>query len=199
MNIWKLLRKKKKKEATIQKKEKNEIKKDQNLIYFVNYKIKKSIKILILFLVSLLIIISVKIGYDRSENLYDRYYQPAELYITRSANIIEKSNYYYLQKDYKAAFKSFGEVLEMDSNNNYARFYYSICAIEIGQLDIAEKNLNILINNESVYIEYSEWYLSLCYLKNSDNDKALIFLRHIVSEDSNPYKVKAEEILKKLQ
>lgn len=201
MNIIEWFFKRKQKKVEIEKEKEEKPKIDQNIIYTINYKIKKSIKILILLLtISFVAVLIVSKNQQDTSKLYLHYYHTAELYgVTRSANMLDDAYYSYIKKDFQTAYNLFGNLIQKDSSNNYIRFYYSICAIETGNVDIAINNLSILVENSNLFTEYSEWYLALCYLKKSDYGNTKLWLSHIISEKDNPYKKQALELMKKLQ
>ena len=120
-----------------------------------------------------------------NENLKDKI-------LVNGFNAYEKS-FYIEAKDY------FNQVLIMDNSNKMARFYYSICEIELNNLDNSEKLLKELTyKNNHIFWEQSHWYLALVYLKQEKIDKASEILTFINEEDL-ANKSESKKILKSLR
>ena len=76
--------------------------------------------------------------------------------------------------------------------------FKGISAMEINKYDDAISSFKYIIkDNTTLYVEPSEWYLALCYLKISDISKAKEIFTKLFEIDSF-YKEKAGEILKGL-
>jgi len=119
------------------------------------------------------------------ENLKDKI-------LVNGFNSYEKGAYIEA-KDY------FNQVLIMDNSNNMARFYYSICEIELNKLERSEKLLKELTyKNNHIFWEQSHWYLALVYLKQEKIEKASEIFEYICEEDM-AHKTEAKKILKSLR
>jgi hypothetical protein len=105
----------------------------------------------------------------------------------------------YDQGNFTSALKQFDEIIKIDADNLVAHFFIGLVSIENKNYDKAIENLLYVINKKDVaYVEHSEWYLALCYLKKDQTAQALTVLTRIANSNSY-YKSKALDLLKKLQ
>jgi tetratricopeptide (TPR) repeat protein len=105
----------------------------------------------------------------------------------------------YDQGKFIPAIGQFEEILKTDAGNMAAHFFAGIALIEIRDYDKAIENLLFVISKKDMaYIEHSEWYLALCYLKKNETSKAVTMLKTIADNNSY-YKTRALELLKQLQ
>jgi hypothetical protein len=98
-----------------------------------------------------------------------------------------------------SAIIQFEEIIKADPENTAAHFFAGLALIENQDYDKAISNLLFVISkNDLPYIEQSEWYLALCYLKKDQRSQAKALLNKIANSESY-YKIKALDLLKKLQ
>ncbi len=136
-----------------------------------------------------------------NEELFADYYSPYETIINvRSAdNEIEKliSDAFelYEQKKYKEASIKFDEILTQDPDNTFINFYSAISDLEIGNVNVASKKFQSIINDrDNLFVQQSEWYLSLCHIKQNQTDEAVKILKRIIEREGY-YKKQAENLL----
>ncbi|MFC2138547.1 tol-pal system YbgF family protein [Bacteroidota bacterium] len=139
-----------------------------------------------------------------SEDLYASYYTPYETIINvRSVdkNMEDKITQafgYYQEKEYSEALELFNEILTEEPNNIFILFYSAIAEMEVGNTTKAIQKLETIINDKNnLFIQQSEWYLSLCYLKVDNKEKATSLLQKIILKDGY-YRAKSEELLKNI-
>lgn len=105
---------------------------------------------------------------------------------------------YYEQDQFNKAKEVFDSLVHTDQNNHMATFYLAISCIELGELDDAEKYLQLLVREPNqIFWEQSHWYLALVYVKQEKYAEAKKILQTIVNETLS-YTAEAEEILKQL-
>ena len=139
-----------------------------------------------------------------NQDLYSQYYVEADLpsFSKRSdvqtslLNLgVEKFN----ASEYEAASDYFEQYLQSDTTINPLTYIYSgLVASELGNLEQAIDQFDLL---ENLSIEDSSralWYKALIYLKFEQRDKAKTILELIVDSPENYKHQKAKELLKKL-
>lgn len=140
---------------------------------------------------------------QRSSNdaLFAQYYSSENILdVTRSgdANIVE-AIMKFQEKDYNVAAWQFGRILEKDASNMAVWFYYGISSIETKNYPKAISAFEKIIHdNSNLYVEHAEWYLSLCYLKSDQTDKAINQLKAIAANDNNFHQQEAIKLLSKI-
>ncbi|MGM0408368.1 MAG: tetratricopeptide repeat protein [Bacteroidota bacterium] len=110
---------------------------------------------------------------------------------SRSANavsveeqLIRDAFKYYDHKNFKKATTHFSDLLTIDSKNHMAMFYLAISYIELENYAEAEIYLNQLLGNQNqIFWEQTNWYLSLVYLKQNKREKAVELLQIIIDEN----------------
>lgn len=137
------------------------------------------------------------------ETLYASYYEsyPNVVYdVTRGTSNADsdvKSAFMaYDQEQYKQALSYF-EKSQVINPTATTYFYTAQCHMELGAYQQAVENL-IKVQSNDTFFEKSKWYLSLCYLKLGQKEKAITTLKDLVSrfEFKN---VEATALLSKLE
>lgn len=144
-------------------------------------------------------------GHDLSNSaVYEKYYVPYDVTVTyRSGNtevdrILLNALERYEEKDYKNAVVLFEKVLKTRQDDMAVNLYSGISYMEEEKYQKATTSFNkIISNNDNLFIEQAQWYLSMCYLKTDKLDKATGVLNKIIKENSY-YKAQAEKVLKDL-
>jgi tetratricopeptide (TPR) repeat protein len=156
--------------------------------------------------IAILIIVSLwqLITIVSPEKVYSKFYRPYEADLsTRSVNpSADKINVAYLlyQKgEYEASYEILNNYLSKNSDNQTARFFQGMNAMQLGKMDRAISELKEVEKDYSTpYAMHARWYLSLSYLKINDVDEARKYLNRIV-EDDVFYAEQAKKILKKIK
>lgn len=134
-------------------------------------------------------------------NYYHRY--EAEL-LTRSAEPSDVSDLIkaiqlYDKGNYLEAIIRFDAILKSDATNTAAHFFIGVSYIETKEYSKAIDNLNFVVTqNDTAFVEHAEWYLSLCYIKMNQMNKAMNLL-HKIANGTTFYKVMASDVLHKMK
>ena len=104
----------------------------------------------------------------------------------------------YDKGSYNTAYDSFMHMVNADNENYMARFYLGLTCMELNKFDAAIEQFRYVLENcKSPVIYHSQWYLTLCYLKNNNKEEARALLEIIISANTY-YRIKAEGLLKKI-
>ncbi len=104
----------------------------------------------------------------------------------------------YENGDYSSARKSFEEISKTDPDNYAVLFYLGITYIETEAVDKAVLMFDKIIDNKgNLFVEQSEWYKGICYLKLDKKEEAFKQFEIIAANDGF-FKKRANEILEKL-
>lgn len=135
-----------------------------------------------------------------TDNLFADYYEADDaVMMTRSGSNpedidLKEALLAYHEKKYDHAI----ELLHSQTNNILAKYYLGLSYLETDNIDNAITTFEAIIDHKNnLFIEQAEWYLSLCYIKNNEDDKAKEMLNKIINSKSI-YKEKAENILKRI-
>ncbi|MCB2196650.1 MAG: tetratricopeptide repeat protein [Bacteroidetes bacterium] len=139
-----------------------------------------------------------------SELVFEKYYQPYEVTVTyRSGNtevdrLLLNALEFYEEKDYNQALVLFEEILANRKKDMAISLYSGISYMEEEKYQKATTSFNdIISDNDNLFIEQARWYLSMCYLKTEQLDKAEDALQQIIKQESY-YKEQALKVLKDL-
>ena len=98
--------------------------------------------------------------------------------------------------NYMVASKKF-EHLYNATSTSYYLFYQAMCELELGNI---QKGIRLLEQHKTLndrFLQYTNWYLALSYLKNNNTNLAVKTLKHIV--DKQTYNNKnAKKLLAKI-
>jgi len=136
-------------------------------------------------------------------DIFEAYYSayPA-FFCTRSGegrDSLRQAFTYYENKQYVKSYSLFMELAEADSTNMMARFYGSICALEINQTDKSIGILNDLMQDSThLFWEEAHWYAALGYIQKNETNKAKVVLNKITKNKMN-HEGQARQILKVLK
>jgi tetratricopeptide (TPR) repeat protein len=140
-------------------------------------------------------------SHTSNDALFKQYYSSENILdVTRSgdANLVE-AIMKFQEKDFKTAAWMFGKILAKDESNMAVWFYYGISSIETQNYETANNAFTRIINDkQNLYIEHAEWYLSLCYLKSNQTDKAVDQLNKIAKDENNYHQQEALTLLNKI-
>lgn len=122
---------------------------------------------------------------------------------TRSANspetVYDNAVELYQEKKYPEAIIAFSKIKEETTSNNYIPFICGLSCLEINKVNDAIQFLSYSCKDKkNALYGQSSWYLALAYIKNNENEKAIVILKkikneHLFNED------KAEKLLNKLE
>jgi tetratricopeptide (TPR) repeat protein len=118
--------------------------------------------------------------------------------VTKVSKLINAVQLYDLG-NFNGAISQFNEIIKADPENTAAHFFEGLAQMENNDYNRAVENLLFVISKKDIpYIEQSEWYLALCYLKLNKDNEAVNLLTRIANGESY-YKIMATELLKKIQ
>lgn len=165
---------------------------------------KKSYYKSIVFFIILFIILSSSLTFYSIENssidLYTKYYTT---YLTsiNHRGIIKDSDtiatvFYEMNN---GNFNGALSILNIIKTRNYiVDFYTAVSLQEIGNYQDAILNYNKVIkDSDNLFVEQSYWYSGLCYIKLSENEKAIENFKKI--PENSFYKKLANEIISKIK
>jgi tetratricopeptide (TPR) repeat protein len=140
-----------------------------------------------------------------TDQIFQKYYQPYEATITvRSGaenevnGMITSALEKYKQQDYASALHLFQQILEK-KEDVAASLYSGISYMEIKKYQKANKSFdNVIEDKDNLFLHQAKWYMSMCHIKLNNKEKALAILEEL-SEESDYYKDKAEEVTRKLK
>lgn len=138
--------------------------------------------------------------------LFEKAFNSSKIHVSRapvssaSNGTIVEAMLNYHEGNYDDAIVNFRHLLKQDPDNIAVRFYLGISNMEIENFNQATDAFRYILNDQdNLYLEHSEWYLSLCFLKKDEMDKAINHLTIISQNPQNYYSSEASELLKKLK
>jgi TolA-binding protein len=135
-------------------------------------------------------------------NSYYKTYEPATNQRSgksdTNADFAKALDYYNLH-DYRNAALYFSKVLETDPGNMQSSFLNGVANFEDQKYPEAKQSfVNVIKDNNNLFIENSKWYLALCYIKTNEKDRAIKQLE-IIKKESGIYRNDAKKIIRKLK
>jgi tetratricopeptide (TPR) repeat protein len=102
----------------------------------------------------------------------------------------------YEQGNYQKALDGFNSILK-DGNDPGVLLLTGNCNLILGNISEAKNNFRVLIKDYKEHDTQAKWYLSLCYLKEGDVDRAKMMLEELSGTEIS-YANKAKELLKRV-
>jgi tetratricopeptide (TPR) repeat protein len=147
----------------------------------------------------------ISAGAGNPDKLYQANFAPYEFSgIPRAAapNVdisFQSAKDYYNNGDYRAASSALHDYLKHNPDEIEAAFILGVSEMEINNFDSAITIFNSLCKNSSnIYLDHSQWYLALCYVKTEKYSMATEKLQAIINSE-NLYKSKARKIVRKIR
>lgn len=144
-------------------------------------------------------------GRSGTDELLDRYYKAYEPSIYARSEMYSGSQdfilalEYYNVHDYRNAAIYFKKVVQSEPDDMHSTLLNGISNFEISNYPEAEGSFEKVINNDdNLFIDQAQWYLSLCYIKTEELARAKELLSQIGKSES-VYRKKAKQILKRLK
>ena len=166
------------------------------------YKIAAAI--IVFAIVGSTIILNQLMQSDSPEMLYKQNYESYDGFTNRAADgefdkIWIDAFMKYENKDFKGALIGFEKILSTNKMNITVNFYSGISNMELETFNKAVNHFGVIINhNDNLFIEQSNWYLGLCYLRLNKKAEAISIFKKI-SNSKSTYKEKAINILSKVK
>jgi tetratricopeptide (TPR) repeat protein len=140
-----------------------------------------------------------------SDEVISRFYKSYEPPASqRSGQIAQNADFtlaleFYNTNDYANAALFFSKVVESDPKDMQSVLLNGVSNFEDQKFPEAKLSFTTVIDdNNNLFIETAKWYLSLCYIKTNETDKAISQLTAI-GDDDGIYSKDARKILRKLK
>ena len=141
---------------------------------------------------------------EKPDQLFQAYFAPYPNMFeptTRSAESVDSKRadafQAYEQGDYQKAATLFTDLLK-DNKEPGMLLLLGNSNLMLGKLDEAKANFITLNKDFDDLDMQAKWYLSLCYLKNGEMDKAQLLLKELAGTEIS-YATKAKELLEKVK
>jgi tetratricopeptide (TPR) repeat protein len=106
---------------------------------------------------------------------------------------------YYNTHDYQQAASLFNKVLKNNPEDMQSALLKGVSNFEFKKYPEAKQSfVDVISDNNNLFIETAKWYLALCYVKTDEREKAIQHLEEIKSE-GGIYKNDAKKIIRKLR
>jgi tetratricopeptide (TPR) repeat protein len=106
---------------------------------------------------------------------------------------------FYNTHDYKNAAILFNKVLESNPRDMQSVLLNGVANFEEKKYPEAKQSfVNVITDNNNLFIETAKWYLALCYLKTDEREKAIQQLK-IIEKEGGIYRNDAKKIIRKLK
>jgi tetratricopeptide (TPR) repeat protein len=140
-----------------------------------------------------------------SEEIMNRYYKAYEPPASQrsgqsgtNADFTLAMEFYYTHNYEKAAIL-FNKVLESNPKDMQSMLLNGVVNFEEKKYPEAQQSfVNVIKNNNNLYIETAKWYLALCYVKTNEREKAIQELE-IIKNENGIYRKDAQKIIRKLK
>ncbi len=155
--------------------------------------------------IAILVVFRFVVPLSNTDRLYQNYYVPLdasdysqrgevnELYGQLSEGINS-----YIQGNYQLSNSLFMEMESVYKNQPEVQLFSALSYMGLEQFEPAREILALYIENNFRYMPEAIWYLSLCYLKTGESDKAGELLSQLQAYDGM-YKEDAQSLEKKLR
>ncbi len=137
--------------------------------------------------------------------LFDQYYSPLEAsdYSQRGQSNVLYNDLalginYYMDGDYQRSIEKFSELAPAPEVQSEVRFFTALSYLGLEQYQASQTILEFGLGADSRYQAEILWYLSLCYLKTGEPDKAKALLMKLELYDGL-YKKDAQTLIRKLR
>lgn len=125
------------------------------------------------------------------EKLYDRHFNTYQV-ISSSRSVSNINNDLFTKamesirvKDYHTAISYLEKVVSSDATNIESTFMLGVTNMEVKEFNKAEISfLQVLDQNDNLFIEDASWYLGLCYMITDEKEKALKQFEYIAASKS---------------
>ncbi|NMC37017.1 MAG: hypothetical protein GYA41_01695 [Bacteroidales bacterium] len=144
-------------------------------------------------------------GRPGPDELFDRYYKPYEPTLSVRSGLKSGNQdfnlalEYYKVHDYRNAAVYFSKVVQKEPEDMHSTLLNGISNFEISNYPEAENSfVRVIDDDDNLFIDHAQWYLSMCYIKTDEMTKAKDQLALIAASESM-YRKNAKQILKRLQ
>ena len=153
----------------------------------------------------ILVMIGLSPSFTSADRLFQNYYEPldasdytqrgdgSDLYLNLSEGIS-----IYNQGDYEKSNRVFSHLYAIHAPVAEVRLFSGLTYMGLGAYDTAAHFLEELLANNVRYVPEATWYLSLCYLKTGELEKAGDLLSGL-DEYEGLYREQAQDLRRKLR
>ena len=136
-------------------------------------------------------------------NTYDNYFETPSWSPERTLNdevtLLQKANMFYMNEDYAQVVKILDELPNANNNNPVFDFYKAASLQKLDKFDEAIAGYTKVIRHgDNMFIEESEWYRSLCYLKQGNEQKANTELLAVINRRGH-FENEAKSVIRRLK
>lgn len=151
--------------------------------------------------VAAVLVIGLLVWAPWSASLYEKYAISREMSVVERGdggqNNLDKAAEFYNAGDFKAASGLLQKEYALKPDNSLVAYYYGVTLIETAKSAEARTILTKIAEGESVFKYDAAYYIALSYVKDKNNQDALIWLAKIPQGTS--HYDKAQELTKKLK
>lgn len=140
-----------------------------------------------------------------NDEILEKYIKPYEATSSvRSDKVTSNPDFnlaleYYEIHDYRNAAIYFNRTLADQPGDMQSTLLKGISNFEIRNYPEAEESfVKVIDDNKNLYIDHAQWYLSLCYIKTDEREKATELLA-IIEKSKSIYNKNAKKILRNLK
>jgi len=140
-----------------------------------------------------------------SEEIMNRYYKAYEPPTSqRSGQSETNADFtlaleFYNTHDYEKAAIFFNKVLESNPRDMQSVLLNGVANFEDKKYPDAKQSfVNVINDNNNLFIETAKWYLAMCYVKTDEREKAFQLLE-IIKKEGGIYRNDAKKIIRKLK
>ncbi len=143
-------------------------------------------------------------GRPGPDELFDRYYKPYEPSLSLRSGLNNGNQdfnlaiEYYNVHDYRNAAIYFSKVVQKEPEDMHSTLLSGISNFEISNYPEAENSfVRVIDDDDNLFIDHAQWYLSMCYIKTGETRKAKDQLA-LIADSESIYRKNAKQILKRL-
>ncbi len=138
-----------------------------------------------------------------ADRMYDKYFEaPAwspERSLTDEITLLQRANISYLNGDFAQVINILDQVPESNIEYPVFDFYKAASFQRLDKLEEAISGYTRVINHgDNLFVEESEWYRSLCYLKTGNKEKAKTELLAVI-ERKGHFENDAKAVIRRLK
>ena len=140
-----------------------------------------------------------------SEEIFSRFYKEyTPPTVQRTGNSLTNEDFtlaleFYNTHDYEKAASLFNKVLKNNPGDMQSVLLRGVSNFEYKKYPEAKQSfINVITDNNNLFIETAKWYLALCYVRTDEREKAIQHLEAIKNE-GGIYESDARKIIRKLK
>ncbi|MDO8951374.1 MAG: hypothetical protein Q7U86_02055 [Draconibacterium sp.] len=160
---------------------------------------RRSVAILIVLLGLAGVIGKSLVSVNNTDNYYESPSWSPERSLSNEITLHQKANISYMNEDWAQAVKILDELLKANSNSPVFDFYKAASLQKLDKFDEAIAGYTKVISHgDNMYIEESEWFRSLCYMKLGNQKKANAELLAVINRKGH-FENEAKAVLRRLK